>query len=92
MDKKASQRIHAKRRAFQRYGLVFTKAVRNDVKARIKNNKGKFLYRQSRRISVWQIDYDNKQLKVVYDTLRGEIVTFLPLDEITNGNEEYKVV
>lgn len=92
MDKKTSERIHAKKRALQRYDLVFTKKVRNEVKAKIRNSKGKFLFRQSRRVTVWQVEYDNKPLKVVYDTLRGEIVTFLPLDEITNGNEEHKVV
>lgn len=87
MDKKTSERIHAKRRALQRYNLDFTKKVRNLLKIKIRNNKGKFLYRQSRRVTVWEVDHENTKLKVVYDTLRGEIITFLPqIEEARSQN------
>lgn len=92
MDKKTSERIHAKRRALERYDLVFTKAVRNKIKGMIQTSKGKFLYRQSRRVTVWEVDHENRKFKVVYDSLRGEIVTFLPQGENESGHEEYKVV
>jgi len=78
MDKKQSERIHAKRRALERYDLNFTKTIRNQIKSKIQKNDGTFLYRQSRRVTVWQVAYEDILLKVVYDTLRGEIVTFLP--------------
>jgi hypothetical protein len=81
MDKKTSERIHAKRRALERYGLNFTKAIRNQIKGKIQSNGGTFLYRRSRRVTVWEVDHENKKFKVVYDTLRGEIVTFLPQEQ-----------
>lgn len=86
--KKQNERVHAKRRALQRYGLNLTKTVRNQFKSKIQNNQGTFLYRRSRRISIWEIDYENNKYKVVYDTLRGEIVTFLPQEQtigVQNG-------
>ena len=81
MNKKTSERIHAKRRALQRYNLEFTKKVRNQIKSKIQSNGAKFLHRQSRRVTVWEIDHENRKFKVVYDTMRGEIVTFLPLEQ-----------
>ena len=78
MDKKKSERIHAKRRALERYDLNLTKVVRNQIKSKIQKNDGTFLYRQSRRVTIWEVAHENKMYKVVYDTLRGEIVTFLP--------------
>ena len=77
-SKQKAQRAHAKRRAKLRYGLDFTKKVRRTFTDKIQNNQAKFLYRQSRRVSIFQINHETKSYTVVYDSLRGEIVTFLP--------------
>ena len=82
--KQKAERVHAKRRAKSRYGLDFTKEVRRSFKTIIQSNKAKFVLRQSRRVSVFEIPYDNKTYKVVYDKLRGEIVTFLPSEGDTH--------
>lgn len=89
MDKKTSERIHAKRRALQRYHIDFTKEVRNHIKTQIRNSTGKFLYRQSRRVTVWEVTYENIPLRVVYDTKRSEIVTVLPQEVSDVGHEKY---
>jgi len=81
-SKQKAQRVHAKRRAKSRYGLDFTKEVRRSFTQKIHNNKAKFLYGQSRRVSIFEIVHDEKTYKVVYDKLRGEIVTFLPSEDI----------
>jgi hypothetical protein len=81
-SKQKAQRVHAKRRAKSRYGLDFTKEVRRTFTQKIHNNKAKFLYGQSRRVSIFEIVHDDKTYKVVYDKLRGEIVTFLPSEDI----------
>jgi len=81
-SKQKAQRVHAKRRAKSRYGLDFTKEVRRSFTQKIQNNKAKFLYGQSRRVSIFEIVHDEKTYKVVYDKLRGEIVTFLPSEDI----------
>ena len=79
-SKQQAERIHAKRRAKSRYNLDFTKEVRRTFNTIIHNNKAKFLWRQSRRVSVLEIPYENKTYKVVYDRTRKEIVTFLPIE------------
>jgi hypothetical protein len=81
-EKQKAERVHAKRRAKSRYNLDFTKEVRRAFNTIIHNNKAKFLWRQSRRVSVFEVPYENKTYKVVYDKLRGEIVTFLPSEDI----------
>ena len=81
MDKKKSERIHAKRRALERYDLDFTKKIRNQLLDKIKRSDGTFLFRQSRRVSVWEVEHENKKYQIVYDRNRKEIVTFLPSGE-----------
>lgn len=78
ISKKTSERMHAKKRAQERYGLNLTKEVRRNIRDKIRKNDGKFLERQSRRVTLWEVEYDCVKYKVVYDKLRGEIVTFLP--------------
>jgi hypothetical protein len=81
MDKKKAERIHSQRRALERNNLNLTSDVRNILRGQIKKNKGKFLYRESRRVTVWEVAHQEQKYKVVYDKLRKEIVTFLPLEE-----------
>lgn len=78
MNKKKAEQRHSKRRAQERYGLDLTKAIRDALRGKIKKQKGKFLYRRSRRVSVWQVTHQAETYKIVYDKQRKEIVTFLP--------------
>lgn len=81
MTKKKSEQLHAKRRALERYNLELTRDVRDELRGQIKKQKGKFLYRESRRVTVWEVVRQEQTYKVVYDKLRGEIITFLPPEE-----------
>ncbi len=81
MTKKATERLHAKRRAFERYGLTFTKDIRNHFCKCIRDGKGKFTERQSRRVTIWNVEYEGMAYRVVYDSVRHEIVSFLPAGE-----------
>ena len=78
MTKKKSENLHAKKRALERYNLTFTKAIRNHFKEQIQLNKGTFVSKQSRRVSLWDVDYSGETYRVVYDKQRHNIVTFLP--------------
>lgn len=80
MNKKTSERVHAKRRALERYGLVLTKDIRNDIRGKIKRNDGTFIRRTSRRVSIWEVELSGDKYVVAYDTQRKEIVTFLTGD------------
>jgi len=85
MNKKKAERIHSKRRAKERYNLDLTQDIRDRLRGKIKKQKGKFLYRKSLRVSVWEVEHENKLYKIVYDKLRKEIVTFLPNEEVVQG-------
>jgi len=80
MNKKESERAHAKKRAHERYGLELTKGIRDDIRGKIKRSDGNFIRRTSRRVSIWEIEHDNNKYVVAYDTQRKEIVTFLTED------------
>jgi len=93
-SKKYAQREHAKRRALQRFGLTISSEDLKQIVKDIQDQKARFLRRESTRITVWEIDFRNKNLTVVYDNKRKEIVTFLPdgEEEMTKDNKGQEVI
>ena len=77
-SKKHAQRHHAKQRALQRYGWQFNRHDLNLLAKRIQRGDARFVEKQSNRVTVWDIDINGETARVVYDKLRGQIVTFLP--------------
>jgi hypothetical protein len=45
----------------------------------IQEGEAQFVEKQSNRVSIFQLTYKEKSVKVVYDKLRKTIVSFLPL-------------
>lgn len=80
-SKHVAQRIHAKRRAQQRYGLTLNRQQMRELVAQIQNGKGIFLERQSLRVTLWRVEFEGRKCKVVYDSRRGVIVSFLPFED-----------
>jgi hypothetical protein len=78
VNKKRALRVHAKRRAKTRYGLTINKFRRRQIVCLIQGEKGRFLKRHSRRVSEWEIVFEGKKLRLLYDRNRKEIITFLP--------------
>lgn len=76
--KSVNQRVHAKRRASERYGLIINKEMLKECIAMIQNNKAKFLCKTSRTRSLFELTIQGKCVKVVYDKIRKNIATFLP--------------
>ena len=85
-SKRKAQKQHAKKRARERYGLLVNKIDIENLINAIQNNKGEFIYRSSNRATVWKLKCKGKEVLVVYDKLRGQIVTFLPFVAL----EKYK--
>jgi hypothetical protein len=80
MKSKASCQIkHARRRALQRYGLCVSEAQIDQIVQMIKQQKARFVAKQSCRVSIWEIDWEGKKAKVVYDRSRETIASFLPM-------------
>lgn len=74
------QRAHASRRAMERYGIHLTDDVWRALVACITTGRSTLVERQSNRVVVHDVAYDGQRVRVVYDTERGQLVTFLPAD------------
>jgi len=79
-SKRNSLRSHARRRCAQRHGIVLDENRRRRIITAIQAGRARFIERQSNRITVWSVPYDDGALRVVYDK-RHEIVTVLPPDK-----------
>ena len=77
--KKQCQILHAKKRAKERFEIALNTTDYKSIISLIRedNPSVKHLYKQSNRISVKQISYNDKVVYVVYDKIRHTIVTFL---------------
>jgi Zn-dependent oligopeptidase len=80
--KAKNQAYHAKVRALQRYDLDITNEDLRKIVGIIQNNRAKLVMRQSHRVSVWDLEYEGKQVRVAYDKSRSSIATFLPIDQV----------
>lgn len=91
LSKTRGQRIHAKSRARERYGITLNRKQLIEVVQLIQNRKGIFVERQSNRVTRWLVSYQNETLHVVYDSQRHNIATFLPIKkyEIDVCDNEY---
>ncbi len=79
MNKSFNQRIHAKKRALERYGLKLNQELYEELSARAR--RAPVHLRQSNRTTIRIIYYEGEFLKVVYDSHRHQIVSFLPYYE-----------
>lgn len=77
-DKRKCQIKHAKKRAVQRYGLELSRIDVAQIIETIQRNGAQFIERQSNRVTVWSVPFEDRNLKVVYDKMRKSIVTCLP--------------
>ena len=80
MNKRQAQKRHARRRALERYGINLGPHTHTVLVGQIRNGTSRFVARQSHRVTVHDVTVDDRTLRVVYDTLRGQIVTVLPPD------------
>jgi hypothetical protein len=77
--KENAQRLHAGLRAGVRYGVTISPQENELLAERIqKRDEVEFLERQSKRVTVWLVKHEGKEIPVVYDKQRKTIVTVLP--------------
>jgi hypothetical protein len=70
-------RIHTKRRAYARLGIVLTDQDLNGIVRDIQKGRGTCLEKQSNRRSVWEVKVKDRLCRVVYDKYRKTIITLL---------------
>lgn len=81
-SKTKCQRLHAKKRASERYDLELNRKQLDQIVELIQTNQAFFIKRRSNRITLFQVYFEDQWLKVVYDSVRKNIVTFLPQKKI----------
>ena len=80
LPKSASQEIHALRAAKKRYGVDLGLLGMCEIREQIRKGHSRCLERQSRRITIHEVQWGGLALVVAYDTMRHTLVTFLPAD------------
>lgn len=94
-SKRKCQIEHFKRRLDERYGLQYSKYLFDTLIHSIQNQKAKLIYRQSLRISIFDVEYKTRiqdwpdcssnasvkviKIRCVYDKIRKSIATVLDL-------------
>lgn len=84
-DKRITLRKHAKRRALERYEIVLNRRDLKEIARMIQNGKSILLRRQSIARAHHEVEFCGVKMRLVYDLLRGEIVTFLPMENVDCG-------
>jgi hypothetical protein len=78
-DLSKSEAQHAARRAVQRFGLDYTPELRDEIIGHIQSGRSTPLDRRSQRSATHRVKLnDGLTVTVAYDSLRKEVVTFLP--------------
>ncbi len=77
MNKYKRVKRHLRKRMQQRLGLRLHKHRHQEMISQIQNGVAKFIKRQSNRITLWILEVEGNQVKVVYDSKRKQIVTVL---------------
>lgn len=76
-SKKNNQRIHAKKRAEERFGIQLNKSKRKELIKMILNGNARHLEKISNRLSKFRVKFEDTLMDLVYDKSRKNIVTFL---------------
>lgn len=76
-----SLRSHAKRRAFERYGMSLNRKDIDEMVHQIQSGKAIFIEKQSIRVSKFAVVVRDTKMVAIYDKVRKTIVTVLPVAE-----------
>ena len=76
-SKRKALRVHAKRRASERYGLVLNNDQLDELARMIHAGQSRRIEKQSHRVEVHRLTWQGRAMVVVYDCQRKQIVTFL---------------
>jgi hypothetical protein len=77
LTKAQAERVHAKKRAKERYNLDLNRFDLREIIQQISLKQAKLLENKTNRLALYQIDVKGISCKVIYDRQRKQIVTFL---------------
>lgn len=79
-SKRKAQIIHASARAVERVGIILSERKNAEVVKMIQNKQAVFVRRQSKRVSIWDVCFEETEMRVAYDKDRKVIVTVMTKD------------
>ena len=79
-SKKKCQIKHAIKRAKERYNIYLRYEDIPEIVKLIQSEQSTLILKKSIRVSIHEVIYMNKKFVVVFDSLRENIATFLPLN------------
>lgn len=82
-----TQKRHARRRAYERFGVELTQNVIIPIRKAIEEGRAPLVHVQSNRVKLYLVDLAGRKALAVFDHTRRVIVTFL--DEHTDQWREY---
>ena len=80
--KRDSQERHAQRRFAERHLMEVSRRDLDAMVATIKAGRAHLVRRQSLRVGVYDLDFEGRRVRVVYDRQRAAIVTTLPTSNV----------
>jgi hypothetical protein len=81
ISKAKAQKAHARRRAVERFGVLLTSEAEREIVEKIRAGRATFIRRESNRISLFGVIFVGQETVVVYDRLRGTVVTLMHRDQ-----------
>jgi len=82
--KKKAQLKHARLRFDGRFGIQLNDNEYLQLVNKIQKGNAEFVERQSNRVTIWNIEHNNKIIRVVYDKRTKVIVSALPIYGLEN--------
>jgi len=85
-----AERLHAKQRFLERYGINFNRHMRRDFEILIKTKQTHLIKKQSNRTSIHDVIYGGEVYRVVWDKKRQTVITVLPDEKSMKRVQELK--
>lgn len=86
-SKKRCQVEHTAKRFLERYGMVYTQYIKDQLLHKIHTKQANFIKKVTNRISLWDVELKEKTVRVVYDRLRRNVASVLT-PEMTTFEDE----
>lgn len=77
VDKRITQKIHFKKRFYERIGIVCSKAIYNQLLYNVVNGKDILIINESSRVKHFLDIFEGQRIIIVYDCFRKSLVTVI---------------
>ena len=79
-NKRRDQQRHAQKRALERTGLNISANRQDEIVGMIQRGECVFVRKDSRRVSLFDVEFEQETLRVAYDKQRKSIATIMTKD------------